>query len=175
MRARIDPPRTYDDGTAAYALHDAGWAGADDPFHSDMDVTDHQLAIVEYANRVRLSFHANSHTALQERRWYVAGTEGTLIADLVRNRLMLRRAMDRGRPLRIDYGERTEDNHNGADQAMARDLLAAMTGERPFPVTPRDSLEAGLTVMAIDKAMSDGVMLDCNPMWERFDHARAKG
>ena len=94
---RLNPPRAYSDGAPAYALRDAGWASANDPFQSDMDVADHQLAMVEYANQVRLSFHANSHTALQERRWYIAGTEGTLIADLVRNRLMLRRALDRGR------------------------------------------------------------------------------
>ena len=168
---RINPTRNYDDGAPAYALRDAGWSSANDPFQSDMDVTDHQMAMVEYANGVRLSFHANSHTALQERRWYVAGTEGTLIADLVRNRLLVRRAMNRSRPERIDYGERTEDNHNGADQAMARDLKAALDGERRFPVTPADSLEAGLTVMAVDRAMSEGVLLDCARMWNRFDEA----
>ncbi len=170
---RVHPPRTYSDGSPAYALRDAGWSGANDPFQSDMDVADHQLAIIEYANQVRLSFHANSHTALQERRWYVAGTEGTLIADLMRNRLMIRRALERGRPERIDYGNRTEDNHNGADQAMARDLKAALDGERPFPVTPTDSLEAGLTVMAIDRAMAEGVIIDCGPMWADFDAARS--
>ena len=65
---------------------------------------------------------------LTERRWYVAGTEGTLIADLVRNRLMVRRALSRGKPERIDYGDRTADAHNGADQAMALDLLASAGG-----------------------------------------------
>jgi len=172
---RAAAPRSYEDGSPAYVLRDAGWAAANDPFHSDMDVTDHQMAMVEYANGTRLSFHANSHTALQERRWYIAGTEGTLIADLVRNRLLFRRALDRGRPERIDYGDRTEDNHNGADQSMARDLKAALEGVRPFPVTPWDSLEAGLTVMMIDQAMTDRVLLDCEPVWARFDEARAAG
>ena len=164
-------PRTYDNGEAAYALRDAGWAGANDSFQSDMDVTDHQVAMVEYENQVRLSFHANSHVALTERRWYVAGTEGTLIADLVRNRLMVRRALDRRKPERIDYGDRTDDAHNGADQAMARDLLASLRDGAPFPVTPFDSLEAGLTVMAVDEAMASGEVLDCRPMWARYDAA----
>ena len=169
---RVDPPRAYENGDAAYVLRDAGWAGANDVFQSDMDVTDHQTALVEYANQVRLSFHANSHVALAERRWYVAGTEGTLIADLVRNKLMVRRALDRGKPERIDYGGRTADSHNGADQSMARDLLATMTAGAPFPVTPGDSMEAGLTVMAIDQAMAQGVVVDCAPMWARYDAAR---
>lgn len=170
--ARADTaPKVYSDGQPAYALRDAGWAGANDAFHSDMDVTDHQNAILEYANGVRLSFHANSHVALPERRWYVAGTEGTLIADLVRNRLMVRKAMDRGKPERLDYGGRTEDSHNGADQSMARDLLATLEDGQPFPVTPFDSMEAGLTVMAIDEAMTRGEMVDCAPMWARYDAA----
>ncbi len=169
---RTDVPRIYENGEAAYALRDAGWAGANDSFQSDMDVTDHQTAMVEYENQVRLTFHANSHVALTERRWYVAGTNGTLIADLVRNRLMVRRALDRGRPERIDYGGRTADSHNGADQSMARDLLATLEAGAAFPVTPWDSMEAGLTVMAIDRAMAEGAMVDCAPMWARYDAAR---
>lgn len=168
---RQDPPRTWEDGSAAYALQDAGWAGANDAFQSDMDVTDHQVAMVEYANDVRLSFHANSHTALTERRWYVAGTDGTLIADLVRNRLMARRALHRGKPERIDYGGVTADAHNGADQAMALDLLAALEGRAAFPVTPFESMEAGLTVMAIDEAMAARQVIECGPMWARYDAA----
>jgi len=155
----------------AYSAVDAGWAGANDAFHSDMDVSDHQVAIVEYANGVQLSFHSNSHVSLQERRWYIAGTKGTLIADLVRNRLMFRRAHDRAKPERIDYGGRTADSHNGADQAMARDLLAALEKRTAFPVTAQESMEAGLTVMAIDRAMREGGVIDCAPMWADYDAA----
>jgi predicted dehydrogenase len=171
--ARTDVPGAYEDGSPAYALRDAGWMGANDSFHSDMDVTDHQLAIVEYESEARLSFHANSHVALQERRWYVAGTNGTLLADLVRNKLMVRRVLDRGKPERIDFATRTDDNHNGADQAMARDLLATLATGARFPVTPYESMEAGLTVMAIDRAMIGGGHLECAPMWAAYDAACA--
>jgi predicted dehydrogenase len=170
--ARTNVPKTYDNGEAAYALRDAGWAGANDSFQSDMDVTDHQTAMLEYENQIRLTFHANSHVALPERRWYIAGTEGTLIADLVRNRLMIRKALDRRKPERIDYGGVTADSHNGADQAMARDLLATLETGAAFPVTPFESIEAGLTVMAIDQAMEAGTMLDCAELWSGYDAAR---
>ncbi len=136
-----------------------------------MDVTDHQIAMVEYASQVRLSFHANSHVALQERRWYLAGTEGTLIADLVRNKLLFRGTMAKGRPEKIDFVTRTDDNHNGADQAMASDLKASLEEGAAFPVTPGDSMEAGLTVMAIDRAMDEGAVIDCAPMWATYDGA----
>ncbi|HWA63557.1 MAG TPA: Gfo/Idh/MocA family oxidoreductase [Caulobacteraceae bacterium] len=170
---RENAPRFYEDGRPAYVGRDAGWGASNDPFQSDMDVADHQVAIVEYQNGVRLSFHSNSHVALSERRWYVAGAEGTLIADLVRNKLMVRKALDRAKPERIDYANRTDDSHNGADQAMAVDLLAALENRAPFPVTPQDSMEAGLTVMAIDRAMDEGQVVDCAPMWAAYDRACA--
>jgi predicted dehydrogenase len=171
--ARGGARKTYDDGSPAYALRDAGWSAANDPFHSDMDLNDHQVALVAYESGVALAFHSNSHVALQERRWYIAGTDGTLIADLVRNKLMVRAVLDRRKPERIDFGGRTADAHNGADQAMAVDLLAAVRGEAAFPVTPADSMEAGLIVMAIDEAAEQGALIDCAPMWAAFDAAQS--
>ena len=170
---RTNVATSYSDGSSAYALRDAGWGAANDAFHSDMDVTDHQTALVEYANGVQLSFHSNSHVSLTERRWYIAGTEGTLIADLVRNKLLVRHALDLGKPERREWGGLTADAHNGADQAMAVDLLAALEGRAKFPVTAQDSMIAGLTVMAIDKAMTDGAVVDCAPMWKAYDEAFA--
>ena len=168
---RADAAKTYEDGSPAYALRDAGWAGANDAFHSDMDLNDHQVAIVRYETGLALAFHSNSHAALQERRWYVAGTDATLIADLVRNKLMVRRALDRRKPERIDFATRTADLHNGADQAMALDLKATVEEGQPFPVTARESMEAGLTVMAMDEAAARGESVDCAPMWAEFDVA----
>jgi predicted dehydrogenase len=169
--ARADKLNAYSDGAAAYTQIDPGWAGAENAFRSDMDVADHQVALVEYANDVRLSFHSNSHVALQERRWYIAGEDGTMIADLVRNRLIARSAMDRGKPERIDFHVRTADLHNGADQAMAEDLRATLERRKEYPVTVHDSLEAGLTVMAIDRAMDEKAVIDCAQMWSAFDEA----
>ena len=41
-----------------------------------------------------------------------------------------------------------------------------------IPVTPWDSMEAGLTVMAIDRAMALGQTVDCGPMFAAYDEAR---
>ncbi len=169
---RAAGPKFYSDGEAAYALRDAGWAGANDAFHSDMDLFDNQVAIVSYDSGLRVAFHSNSHVALQERRWYLAGSAGTLIADLVRNRLMIRRALDKKKPERIDYAGLTDDLHNGADQAMALDLKASLEDGAAFPVSPWESMEAGLTVMAIDEAAASGELVECAPMWAEFDQAR---
>jgi hypothetical protein len=55
---------------------------------------------------------------------------------------------------------------------MALDLKASLEDGAAFPVTPWDSLEAGLTVMAIDEASSTGEVVDCAPIWAEFDAAR---
>jgi predicted dehydrogenase len=125
---------------------------------------------VQYANGVQLSFHSNSSTALRERRWYISGTEGTLIADLTRNTLMWRRSLELTAPERKQF-DLSEDDHNGADVAMVQDLVAALSGEAAFPVSAFHALEAGLTVMAVDRAMHEGRVIDCSAMWTTLDAA----
>lgn len=162
--------RDYSDGSKAFESWPGGWEAYADAFTSDMDVTDHQTALVEYVNGVQLSFHANSCSALRERRWYVAGSEGTLIADIDRNTVMWRRHLERTAPFRRQFPI-SEHDHNGADVAMARDLIAALKDETAFPVTPFQAIEAGLTVMAIDKAQAMGQVIDCTAIWDTLDTA----
>ena len=92
------------------------------------------------------------------------------MADLVRNTLMWRRTLETGQPFRRKY-QTSESDHNGADVAMARDLMAALNGEAEFPVSPFQAIEAGLTVMAIDKALSMGQVVDCGAIWTTLDAA----
>ena len=167
---RAPSKRSYSDGSAAFESWPGGWGAEADAFASEMDVTDHQTALIEYVNGVQLAFHANSCSALRERRWYVAGTEGSLIADLDRNTLMWRRHLERTAPYRRQFPI-SEHDHNGGDVAMARDLIAAMTDESAFPVTPFQAIEAGLTVMAIDKAQEMGEVVDCSAIWDTLDTA----
>jgi predicted dehydrogenase len=162
--------RVYTDGNEAFEMWPGGWSSVPDAFLTDANVTDHQTAIVGYANGVHLSFHSNSMTSLRERRWYVAGTEGTLIADLVRNTLMWRRTMETGAPYRKQFSV-SESDHNGADVAMARDLIATLANEAEYPVSPFQAIEAGLTVMAIDKAQALNQVVDCTAMWTTLDAA----
>jgi predicted dehydrogenase len=162
--------REYSDGSKAFETWPGGWEAEADAFASQMDVTDHQTALVEYVNGVQLAFHANTCSALRERRWYVAGTDGTLIADIDRNTLMWRRHLERTAPFRRQFPISDHD-HNGADVAMARDLIAALKDETAFPVSPFQAIEAGLTVMAIDKAQAMGQVIDCTAIWDTLDTA----
>ncbi|MBC7102508.1 MAG: hypothetical protein H5U13_04670 [Parvibaculum sp.] len=94
-------------GEVPYELWRAGWNAGESVFRSDADVADNQTALIEYENGVRLSFHANTHAGILQRRWYFAGTDGAMVA--------------------------------------------------------------GLTVMAADRAMREGSVVDCKPLWERLE------
>jgi len=160
--------REYPDGTPAYTVWRPGWNTANTTFSSDADVADHQVAIVEYENGVRLSFSANTHAGLPMRRWLFMGTDGALEADLVSDRVEYRDALGLGAVERIAVAEGS-GGHAGMDPAMGRDLAAHLLEGKPFPVNAYDAMVAGLTVMAIDRAMRDGTVVDCRPLWERLD------
>lgn len=164
--ARLNGP-TYADGTAAYTVWRKGWNTANATFGSDADVSDHQVAIVEYENGVRLSFHANTHAGLPQRRWYFAGTDGALEADLVSDQLQFRDALGLKSAETIPV-ETGAGGHDGMDPAMGRDLAAHLLTGAPFPVNAYDAIVAGLTVMAIDRAMRENSVVDCRPLWERL-------
>ncbi|MDO8421932.1 MAG: Gfo/Idh/MocA family oxidoreductase [Parvibaculum sp.] len=164
--ARLNGP-AYEDGTAAYTVWRKGWNTSNATFGSDADVNDHQVAIVEYENGVRLSFHANTHAGLPQRRWYFAGTDGALEADLVSDQLQFRDALGL-KPAEIIPVETGSGGHDGMDPAMGRDLAAHLLTSAPFPVNAYDAIVAGLTVMAIDRAMRENTVVDCQPMWEKL-------
>ncbi|MGV8995363.1 MAG: Gfo/Idh/MocA family protein [Parvibaculaceae bacterium] len=164
--ARLIGP-TYEDGTAAYTVWRKGWNTSNTSFGSDADVTDHQVVIVEYENGVRLSFHANTHAGLPQRRWYFAGTDGAIEADLVSDHLQIRDALGL-KPAEQVPVETGSGGHDGMDPAMGRDLAAHLLDGKPFPVNAYDAIVAGLTVMAIDRAMRTNTVVDCGPMWARL-------
>lgn len=159
----------YADGQAVYGVWPGGWEAQSDALTAGGDANDHQVAIVEYANGVRLSFHANSHNSLRERRWMIVGTKGVIIAELYRNSLLWRTAPMPAPVQRVEFEAITADGHNGADEAMAYDLLATLRDGCKFPVAPSAAIEAGLTVMAIDEAASTGQVVNLTETWALLD------
>ena len=164
--AKLNGPK-YEDGSAAYTVWRKGWNSISNTFTSDADVTDHQVAIVEYENNVRLSFQANTHAGLPMRRWLFTGTGGALEADLVSDRIRYRDALGM-KPVEKLKVETGGGGHAGSDPAMGRDLAAHLLTGAPFPVNAYDAIVAGLTVMAIDRAMRGNIVVDCQPLWERL-------
>jgi predicted dehydrogenase len=136
------------------------------PFTADKDIVDHQVAILEYANGVRATFHTNCNSGLPERRIYLCGSEGAIRADVIGGRIEHRRIGFRERTHVIDMNQH-RGGHGGGDQFMATELAACMLG-RQATITPLETgLIAAVTCIAVDEARRAGGVIDLAPIWKK--------
>lgn len=154
-----------------YQRWPAHWQSTGSSFSGDADIVDHQVALVEYNNDVRLCFHTNIHTADSFRRFCVIGSNGMVEGDFVRGYLKAHTAVPQECTFDSTYTHDDKSMHYGAEEQMALDVANHLEHGTPLPVSVLDALEAGLTAIKIDDARHRGKILDLNSMWERFDDA----
>lgn len=151
------------------------WGGpvAVDPFGDDKDICDHQVAILEYENGVRASFHLNANSGIPERRMHLVGTEGTIRADVVTGRIELRR---------IGFGTPIEDiptgaagGHGGGDEVLCATLADCMLGRGQPATGLDDGLRSAVTCFALDEAADSGRVVDLGPYWARCGERHPHG
>lgn len=165
----------YGVGEKGYRYYDRGLAtgfavGKEenvDPFTSDKDSIDNQVAIMTLENGVNASFHYCMHSAQTERRFYLCGTRGTLRADVLTGTIEY---------TPVGWKSETEsvkpisgDGHGGAERPMAQDILACMRDGTPMPTTVENGVEASFTSLAIDEARKVGQVVDMAPWWQAME------
>ncbi|MYD45009.1 MAG: Gfo/Idh/MocA family oxidoreductase [Gammaproteobacteria bacterium] len=154
-----------------YQRWPAHWQSTDSSFSGDADIVDHQVALVEYNNDVRLCFHTNLHTSDSFRRFCVIGSMGMVEGDFVRGYLKAHSSVPQKCVFDSRYTHDDESMHYGAEEQMAHDVAKHLECGDPLPVSVLDALEAGLTAIKIDEARQQGNVLDLNALWTRFDEA----
>lgn len=134
-----------------------------DPFDGEADIFDNQVAILEYANGVRATFHTNCQTAINERRFYICGTEGTLRADLITGTL---------ETLRVGWDTNIESiptnvagGHGGGDEIMAAALADSILNGTPPLASVCEGMKSAITAFGIDRAAVEGSVVDLTPLW----------
>lgn len=132
------------------------------PFTSDKDIFDHQVAIVEFERGVRAMFHTNCAAGIPERRLLLLGTTGAIRADLNTGRVELRR---------IGWDEPTavykvaDDNHGGADPILVQAMGDWVVREAE-PITGIDhAIESAVVCFAMDEAADERSVVDLMPWW----------
>lgn len=145
------------------------WGGGNSDFESDGDIVDYQTAIVEYENGANLCFHTNINVPDDFRRFAVMGTKGQAEGDFVRNYFKVHDALTLKRLVDIPKFEGAMNGHYGADDAIARDMVAHFETGADLPVSVLDALEAGITAIKIDEAREAGTVVDLTETWEQFD------
>ena len=151
------------DGKLAYM----GWGGPIDlnPFTSDGDVVDNQVAILEYENGVRATFHTNCNAGIPERRMYILGTEGAIRADVIAGTIELQRI---GWETEIeDVSTDASGGHGGGDEILAQELSDSMLNGTPPSVGLNEGMISAIACFAIDEAMDSGTVVDLTDWWKK--------
>ncbi|MBI1337752.1 MAG: gfo/Idh/MocA family oxidoreductase [Phycisphaera sp.] len=165
---RMDELGPHANGLPAYC----GWRNSGiytrenplDPFTTDKDIIDNQVAILEYASGVRATFHTNLNTSIAERRMYFCGTHGTIRGD-VRTGLIEYKRIDHEKAVLTE--KTTAGGHGGADGTMANALRNSMLDGTPPLVGLDDGIRSAVACFGIDAALDTGSVYDMRPMWQR--------
>lgn len=160
---RIEEIGPGKDGLPAYQ----GWlnpnAEHSNPFTSGADICDNQVAILEYANGVRATFHTNCHAAIPERRMYILGSRGALRADMISGRIEFAPIGYNSDVELVNTGVR--GGHGGGDDFMARSLARTLLHGEPPLASVREGMCSAIAAFGINQAQSEGRVVDLRPMW----------
>lgn len=137
------------------------------PFVTDKDIIDNQVAILEYENGVRATFHTHLCAGIPERRFYILGTEGALRFDLWTGKLEYKR-IGFDEELQVLEAERT-DGHGGGDAVLVAHWRDMMLADAAPLTTVMDGLTSAVTCFAIEEAREHGRVVDVNPYWNACD------
>ena len=158
-----------DEGT--YQRWPSNWNDTNSSFSGDADIVDHQTAIIEYENGVRLCFHTNVHAPIALRRFCVIGSDGMAEGDFAKGFLRVHNSLSGDVAFDKEYNRDGVSIHYGAEAEMASDLAKHLHNGESLPVSVIDAMEAGLTAMKIDDSRRAGQVLELTDSWKRFDNA----
>lgn len=145
-----------DDGHPAYRV----WPDPHgiSPFNDDKDIVDHQVAILEYRNGIKATFHTNCHAGIPERRVYICGTDGSIRGDVLTAEIELRKVGFNQDVVREIIGQ--GDGHAGADGPMHACLAASILDGSAPSAGLLEGLQSSLAAFAIDEALDKGCVID---------------
>jgi predicted dehydrogenase len=134
------------------------------PFAGGADIADNQVVILQYANGVRATFHLNCNAGIQERRFYLCGTEGTIRADAITARIECQRIGHDTRAQLIDSGH--AGSHSGGDEVMTQALVETLLeGKKPL-ASVDEGIQSCVVAFAIDEAAREKKVVHLAPRWK---------
>jgi predicted dehydrogenase len=138
------------------------------PFLSDKDIIDNQVAILEYRNGIRATFHTNSGSSIPERRMYICGTKGTIRADLLTGRIEIRKL--NSKEIEIFTDELNKESHGRGDLHLMEELNKIILNQNIIKKEVDDSIKSVITCLAVDYARENGEIISLERIWKEFDY-----
>ena len=131
------------------------------PFESEKDIMDTLVSILQYRNGVKVQFQATMSNAIPERRMYISGTEGTILAELYSGTLRIQRIGDP----QAETQDLIGDGHGGGDDYIMKSLYDTMVnGTQPL-CSGEEGLQSAVVALCIDEAARLGSVVDMEPVW----------
>ena len=134
------------------------------PFHSDKDIVDNQVAILEYNNGIRATFHTNLNSAIPERRMYIVGTEGAIRADVLSGEIFVKRIGFETKCENLSTG--AKGIHGDGDEFLVRELTESMLNKKTPSVSMKEGVTSAATCFGIDDAMENNTIVNMDPYWK---------
>ena len=150
-------------GDRAYS----SWPDAEErcPFDGKADIFDNQVAILEYANGVRGTFHANCNAGILERRFYVCGTEGAMRADMISGLIEVQKIGWETQRETIDT--HAGGGHGGGDEVMAKAILETLLEGVPPLASVQEGIQSAIVAFGIDQAADKNCVVDLRDIWHQ--------
>jgi predicted dehydrogenase len=135
----------------------------ENPFKTEKNIIDNQVAILEFDNEVRATFHTSCLSAMPERRFYIMGDEGTLRADAHTGLVELKR-IGWNEPVQT-WQSINGGAHAGSDIPMCQELAECMAGLRAPAAGIEEGMRSLVVAEGIDQAMRTGQVVDLRPVY----------
>lgn len=155
----IDKLAASADGRKAYCSWPTAWGK--NPFTSDKDIIDNQVAIMEYMNGTRATFHTNLNAGIPERRMYMLGEFGALRADFNTSKIEVSKIGFDEKPVDIFQQQLASNGHGGADTILAAHFEDLIMQDNVKPLsTVENGIESAITCFAIEEARKNHKVVD---------------
>ena len=127
------------------------------PFTSDKSIMDNQVAILEFKNGARASFHTNMSASITERRIYILGTEGSIRADVLTGKIEYKKIGFDTEV--IDASSNASGGHGGGDEILAQSIVDCIISDATPLTGITDGVNSSRTALAIQQAAETGAIV----------------
>lgn len=154
----MDLPEEGDKGPAILAQLKTGPYGRC-VYHSDNDVVDHQVVMMEFEDGITASFNMEAHTSYAGRRIRVMGTGGDIVGD---EQDLLVSDFQTEQTVRWNVNEHADlsSGHGGGDFGLVRDFVQAVSQQNPklLLTTIESAMESHLMAFKAEEARANGTL-----------------
>jgi predicted dehydrogenase len=134
-------------------------------YHSDNDVIDHQVVLLELSTGCTIDFTMSAFTSDSDRVTTIHGSQGELRGN--GNKIEIKSFL--GKPDQVfDFtsaGSTLADGHMGGDAGIMEDFITAVQDKNPAHISSaaRDSLQSHLIVFAAERSRLNGRIEQVHP------------